>query len=256
MVSDYARDVEQREYLRTVSMGQVPEWGYAPALELIDLIKSPDSGFPCTFAVRGAKTDSLRFGFIDELYDEGNWDTLRDLLSDYLSVYRSISRETSFLVFFNTDSEPDDLEGYFRTFWRMLQYLHDGDEVEWPGDVPRDGDDPLWEFSFGGTPIFVVCATPAHVKRRSRNSPVFLVTFQPRWVFENIGPETSVGRASRVMIRKRLQEFDGGMEMYGEMGDYGDPDSLEWKQYFLPDTNDPGAEISDVARCPFRPGPT
>lgn len=249
MVAEDWRE-DRVEHLRSLTLGDLPEWGRRHAFEMLDLITSPDEGFPCTFAVKGASRDSLRFGFVDELYDRTKWDGLARLLREYLAVYQTIGRETSLLVFFDTKETDDNLEGYFRTFWEILQYLHNDDDAPWPDAIPPSTADPMWEFTFDGTPMFVVCCTPAHVKRRSRESSTFLITFQPQWVFEHIGPQTHAGKAARRVIRKRLVKFDGGMAPAEVMGNYGDPDNLEWKQYFLPDTNDPDPG-SPLQRCPF-----
>jgi uncharacterized protein len=236
------------DHLRRMTLGSLPDWGVKHGLELLDLIELPENGFPCTFAVRAALTEGLRFGFIDELYDRDTRADLRVLLQQYLAEYRSISRTTSLIVFFHT-SEPDDsLSGYFGTFWEILQDLHDGEPIQWPEDVPHDTDHPMWEYVFEGTPMFVVCSTPAHARRRSRHSPIFYITFQPRWVFEHITPDTKAGELARKRIRQRLVVFDYGLEPSAELGYYGDPNNREWLQYFLPDDNEPRAP---AGACPF-----
>jgi len=50
------------------------------------------------------------------------------------------------------------------------------------------------------------------------------------------------------VIRKRLRAFDG-TEPAAALGNYGDADNREWRQYFLPDKNT-DAEL----RCPFHAG--
>ncbi|HEY2203402.1 MAG TPA: YqcI/YcgG family protein [Pseudonocardia sp.] len=170
------------------------------------------------------------------------------MLCSYLDTYQSMSRDTSLVVFWRPRERVLALEEYHQKFWSVLRFLHERDPEHWPEDVPDDPDDPMWEFSFGGTSIFVVCNTPAHTVRHSRNSPGFVITFQPRWVFDGLAPETPRGTAARRVIRKRLRAFDG-MEPSSALGNYGDPDNREWRQYFLPDRNsDP--ELG----CPFRAG--
>ncbi|WP_216899230.1 YqcI/YcgG family protein [Nocardia alni] len=248
MESDSSSSPTESDRLRRVTLGALPEWGVKHGLELLDLIGLPENGFPCTFAVRGARTEGLRFGFIDELYDRDAREGLRVILRQYLAMYQSISRETSLIVFFHTDEPDDSLSGYFGTFWEILQDLHDGDTTGWPAGIPQNIDHPMWEYVFEGTPMFVVCSTPAHVRRRSRHSPIFYITFQPQWVFENIKPDTRAGQLARKSIRKRLVAFDDGLEPSAALGNYGDPDNREWLQYFLPDDNESG---SPTGGCPF-----
>ena len=126
----------------------------------------------------------------------------------------------------------------------MLQGLRHQDPDPWPRSIPIDPDNPEWEFCFQSTPIFVVCTTPAHQKRASRWSPSMAITFQPRGTFAGLESDSAHGIRSRAAIRKRLADYDT-VDAAPELQDYGDPSCREWRQYFLPDTNDsPGV-------CPF-----
>ena len=98
---------------------------------------------------------------------------------------RSYGPNTSLIVF--TRPRPvQTLDAYYRKMWLTLDQLARLDKCPWPAEIPEKIDDPMWEFSFTGEPIFVVCTTPAHVMRQSRRSSAFMLTFQPRWVFEKI----------------------------------------------------------------------
>ena len=227
------------------TIGAVPDWGPACLDDLVGTLLSVESPFPCTFAVAAAKKGSLRFGFVDDLDDQDAWEPLAKIVSSYLDVYRTLSQDTSLVVFFRPDQTVRTIEAYHQKFWAVLQFLHERDPMRWPAAIPADPEHPMWEFSYGGTPIFVVCNTPAHHTRRSRNSPGFVITFQPRWVFQGLDAGTPRGDAARRVIRKRLRAFDD-MEPSDELGNYGDPDNREWRQYFLPDRN------TDAALgCPF-----
>ncbi|WP_166462860.1 YqcI/YcgG family protein [Amycolatopsis acidicola] len=226
-------------------IGDVPEWGRDCLDELVSTLLSRESPFPCTFAVAAAKKNSLRFGFVDDLDDEAAWKPLIRILATYLSEYQQLSRDTSLAVFFPPDKEIRSLEEYNAKFWSVLQYLHDNDPGRWPAELPAHPEHPMWEFAFGDTEIFVVCNTPAHGTRHSRFASGFLITFQPRWVFEGLEPGSARGTAARRVIRKRLRAFDG-MEPSRYLGDYGDEQNREWRQYFLPDTND-----TEMPACPF-----
>ena len=95
----------------------------------------------------------------------------------------------------------------------------------------------MWEFSFAGEPIFVVCSTPAHVMRQSRRASTFMLTFQPRWVFEKILGTEKAASAAFGEVRKRLIPYDGTSPS-PLLGRYGKHDGREYQQYFLPDEND------------------
>lgn len=231
--------------LSRLVIGDFPGWGGKSLGELRDTLLSFTSPFPCTFAVSGLKRGMLRFGFVEDLWDERTWAPLVTILTAYLERYRDIGRETSLVVFFRPDERTRQLSDYRERFWAVLRYLHERDQRPWPADIPREPDDPWWEFSFHGAPVFVVCNTPAHVRRNSRHHGGFLITFQPRWVFEELAEGTPKGDASRRVIRERLRRFDR-MEPSPLLGAYGDPRNREWRQYFLPDTDG-----TEPASCPF-----
>jgi uncharacterized protein len=232
--------------LLNCTLGKLPPWGAPYAEDLLRALLSSREPFPCTFAVAAAKKDSLRFGFIESLHDTEAWWPLMDTLSDYLKTYQEISRDTSLVVFFSPEKEPLTIMEYYQKFWDILQFLHDNDAEAWPASIPCQVDDGWWEFSFGGVPIFAVCSTPAHGRRKSRGGTTFLITFQPRWVFEGLEADTPRGAAVRRVIRERLRAYDD-VEPSPELGAYGDPANREWRQYFLPDDNQ-----ESVPRCPFQ----
>ncbi|GAA2332232.1 YqcI/YcgG family protein [Streptomyces violaceusniger] len=235
------------EHLASQVIGGLPAWGIPYARDLLQTLTSTDAPFPCTFAVSAAKKSGLRFGFIDDEHDQRSWEALPDIIRSYLETYQSISRETSLIVLFRPGQEEDGKVGdYYQKFWDVLQFLHEHDTEAWPAEIPKDTDHSHWEFSFGGTPIFVVCNTPAHTARKSRSNPCFMITFQPRWVFEDLDPDTPRGWSARRVIRNRLRAFDGG-EPSPELGNYGDPENREWRQYFLFDENE-----AKPPACPFR----
>ncbi|MGI8440254.1 MAG: YqcI/YcgG family protein [Thermoleophilaceae bacterium] len=203
------------------------------------------SPFPCTFGAAGMRRGTLRFAFVEGACDERSLLGLRDSLAFYMQTYRTLGRLTSFVAFFRPSAIEQPLRSYEREFWGVLQFLHDHDPREWPQDIPADAEEPRWEFSFWGEPVFVVCNTPAHRRRRSRRSAGMLITFQPRWVFEGLEGDSPRGRAAREVIRRRLTSYDD-VPPHHSLGDYGDPGNREWRQYFLPD-----ADATQPARCPF-----
>ncbi|SNQ46985.1 conserved hypothetical protein [Frankia canadensis] len=241
-----------REQFQDLTLGPMPTWGATCVRDMMRTLRSTAEPFPCVFAVAAANRGGLRFGFVENLDDENTWSALPDILATYLAVYRELSHNTSLVVFFGSGAadsgrpvgRPDDIVGYERRFWSLLQYLHDGDGDPWPSDIPTETDDPGWEFSFRGTPIFVVCNTPAHRRLRSRSSPVFTITFQPRWVFEGLEPYTARGAAARRTIRERLRRMDE-VDSTPLLGSYGDAANREWKQYFLRD------DATVAGSCPF-----
>ncbi len=93
---------------------------------------------------------------------------------------------------------------YHERLWHILQFLHVNDPEPWPADIPTDPDDPTWEFSFGGEPMFPTTRAPFYDERISRYCPWGLeITFQPRALFDGITADTEAGQQARAVIQNR-----------------------------------------------------
>lgn len=200
--------------------------------------------FPCIFGVNGLKKDHVRVAFPDPLDAE----TLAPILRHYLLNARSYGRLTS-LIIFGRPGPVQEMESYRNRFWSLLDSLESLDISPRPQTIPTQLDSPGWEFCFAGEPIFVVCNTPAHVLRQSRRSTSFMITFQPRWVFDGItdSDDPAVLRSLQ-KVRERLQAFDA-IPNFPYLGRYGERENREYSQYFIDDTNDaPACPFSRLAR--------
>ncbi|MEM6823501.1 MAG: YqcI/YcgG family protein [Pseudomonadota bacterium] len=216
-----------------------PSWQRMLFSEFESTLTSKSRPFPCIFGVTGMKSDQLRYVFLDAI----EADVLAPALRSYLSVARDIGRMTS-LVVFARPGPVQGIEAYRARFWSILDELERIDGAPRPAGVSRRLDTPSWEFCFAGEPIFVVCNSPAHVLRQSRRSTSFMITFQPRWVFEGLtdSDDPAVLKSLRT-VRERLASFDA-IETSPHLGTYGDPKTREFRQYFIDDTN-------EVPVCPF-----
>ncbi|PGR70381.1 YqcI/YcgG family protein [Bacillus cereus] len=199
--------------------------------------------FPCVFGTNGFKANQLRFAFFEGLNDD-SLNELSESLDEYVKKARGFGSYTSFVAFFNINKEKS-MNEYESDFWYVLNKLNELDQHEWPEEIPQDTNNPEWEFSFAGEPIFVVCNTPSHQLRQSRYAETFMITFQPRWVFDEIGLLTPKGKKQKELVRKLLNIYDS-IEEYPYLGTYGDLDNKEWLQYFIPDTN-----TVNIKGCPF-----
>lgn len=194
--------------------------------------------FPCVFGVNGFRTNQLRFAFPDPL-DAAH---LAPILEGYLAGARSYGPNTS-LVVFARPGPIASMEAYCTRFWSLLNGLASVDGTPWPEVVPQELDHPHWEFCFAGEPIFVVCNTPAHVLRQSRRATSFMLTFQPRWVFDRILGSKKAAETAFEKVRSRLRSYD----LLGPspvLGRYGEPANREFQQYFIDDTD-------EKPKCPF-----
>jgi len=141
------------------------------------------------------------------------------------------------------------LEDYYHNSWRLLTAVGRRDPRPWPARIPAAPDSPGWSFCFGGVPFFINFKTPYHERRRSRCMHLsYLWLVQAREGFDSIAGDTDRGRKARGLIRQKLASYDG-LPIYPELGHYGHPDNREWKQYFVPETNE-----CITTACPFSPG--
>jgi hypothetical protein len=72
-----------------------------------------------------------------------------------------------------------------------------------------------------------------------------VMLFQPRSVFVDAVTKRAIGTQARAEVRRRLLAWDG-IPHHPDLGVYGDPENREWKQYFLPDDQEPVK-----GECPF-----
>lgn len=220
------------------------KWKVNSFLNFEKKLRNKKDRFPCIFASLGLDRNMLRFGFYEDISNSSIHNLKNDLYK-YLSISKEIGKFTSFVTFFNLNKDLTEYE-YKSIFWDVLTSLRNMDDYNWPKNIPMDVNSPYWEFCFGQEPIFVVCNTPAHRKRKSRFEETFMITFQPRWVFDAIELGSSKGEAAKKSVRKLLSIYDSEPQ-YPFLGSYGDENNLEWKQYFIPDSN------KDLpVNCPFK----
>jgi len=231
-----------RLYLRKSEVGSsfaVSTWQRVLFAEFEAQMSSEARPFPCVFGVAGYRQDQLRYLFLDPFDVE----TLGEQLALFVSECRSHGPNTSLLVF-SRPRPVQTIDAYYRKLWLTLDQLAALDKSPWPAEIPEQIDHPMWEFSFAGEPMFVVCSTPAHVLRQSRRSSAFMLTFQPRWVFEKILGTDKAAEAAFAEVRKRLLPYDGTSPS-PLLGRYGNHDGREHQQYFLFDDNEVATQ------CPF-----
>lgn len=228
-------------------VGELPDWQQDAFRKFGHMIADEDRMYPCIPGRQGFLTDSLRFGFAADPRSDQAIEEAAQLLQQYGECSRDTGRFTSLVLFFET---PEDMvadftvEDYEQVFWSVLSRVSAKDPVPWPAHIPQDPSHHAWEFCYSGHPYFAFCGTPAHQVRRSRRTPYFLITFQPRWVFEEINDLTAFGRNMKNLIRQKLVEYDG-VPAHPSLKWYGQADNLEWEQYFLRD------DESIALKCPF-----
>lgn len=205
---------------------------------------SSDRPFPCIFGVDAVRRRTLRYSFVAR--GDGLAQRLAPALKEFAGVCHELGRRTSLVVFFE-DFGVENIDESQERFWQLLGELTCYDDSGWPDGIATDTEDPQWEFSIFGVPFFVVANTPFHGQRSSRFFEYMAVTFQPRFVFDDIAESTPAGKNARRIIRGRLGEYDS-VPPHRSLGSFGSDDNREWTQYFLPDDE---STVPRQARCPI-----
>ncbi|WP_235997998.1 YqcI/YcgG family protein [Nocardiopsis coralli] len=187
----------------------------------------------------------MRYAFVP--VGDGRVEALAEALRLYTDTAESLGRRTSLVCFFEHDPRLSGLDACEEHFWELLRGLREQDRAPWPEGISTDTEAPDWEFVFNSMPMFVVANTPFHYRRRSRFFEYFAVTFQPRFVFDDLAAGTRTGDNARKIIRKRLAEYDS-VAQTPLLGNFGEHGNKEWHQYFLDEENEvPHPE----AQCPL-----
>ncbi len=217
-----------------------PAWLDASYATLREQVMHPE--YPCFFGTMAEKRGEMFYGFVNgkDIHNlPATMQTFAELA--LLPQYR----KNNIAVFFEPDPQPLTHDTYHNLFWDALQSLHNVDPDPTAADQPEPSHED-WEFSFAGVQMFVVCACPSFSARHSRNlGPGMVLLFQPRSVFVDTITNKVIGREARNQVRKRLETWDD-VSAHPDLGFYGDPGNLEWKQYFLSDEN-----VRAADRCPF-----
>lgn len=226
---------------------EMEQWQREAFHHFSNMLCDEENPYPCVPGMQGFQANSLRFGFVHDPREKKAASQLATLLKEYGEISRDTGRYASLVVFFDSKKlieRKTEMDEYQQLFWSMLSRVHQYDEKPWPDNIPKDPHHHEWEFCFDSEPYFSFCATPAHVVRKSRSFPCFMLAFQPRWVFKEINDSTTFGKKLKKLIRKRLVQYDG-VEAHPSLKWYGQQDNHEWKQYFLSDDD------TTPSKCPF-----
>ncbi|MBC6972554.1 YqcI/YcgG family protein [Bacillus sp. Xin] len=202
-----------------------------------------DLTFPCYFGLTALKKNELRYSFLSH----DDWSHLPQTMLSFLQLMneRPVVRR-GFFLFVEPEHEECSLEHYRAYFWKVLQYLHEEDNQLWPKQIPENPNHHLWEFSFGGEPMFAFGNAPAYKQRKTRHlGNSLIIGFQPRIIFDGLEGDRPKGSYSRQMVRERVEKWDQ-LPKHPNISHYGDPNHREWKQYFIGDDVEP-----IEGKCPF-----
>lgn len=231
------RLMDQGTLAAWVDSGEAPGWvedhwrTFSGAL----LGERTEAPFPCFFGAESVRDGEPLYTVVPSTTDADALLDLGRVLLEYLETWPDHADRASLVAFFRPPDRELPEAKYHEALWHILQFLHVHDPAPWPESIPTDPDDPRWEFSFGGEPMFPTCRAPFYDERRSRYCPVGLeITFQPRALFEGLGvtADTEAGQRARDIIQNRLEEYDG-VPPHADLGDWGVEGDREWVQYMF-----------------------
>ncbi len=201
-------------------------------------LRAPE--YPCFFGQSGEARGEMLYTFVAH----GRLNEFVANMREFVSLMGAPPHERSSLVaFLEPDPSMTDHVSFVARFWEVLQFLHEHDRNP---ATERTPDHPLWEFAFEGCEMFVVGASPTYQRRRSRNlGPGVVLVFQPRSLFIDPATLQPIAASVRHRIHKRTLAYDG-MSIHPDIGFYGNLGNREWKQYAIPDDNQPETGV-----CPF-----
>ena len=194
-----------------------------------------ENPFPCIPATQGYSLHHLLYGFVGDPRKSSSIQELASFLTEFTQASKELGKYTSLIIFFETPMEwirSYKVEPFEQLFWNLLNGHID--PFDWPSHIPKDPHHPLWEFCFHNEPYFMYCATPSHMKRKSRHFPYFMLAITPRRVLEEFNASPRLAHKIRSKIRKRLENYDS-VPAHPNLNCYGRDDNYEWKQYFLHD---------------------
>ena len=231
-----------------LAAGGLSVWAERCFRELIAKVDADD--FPCTFGTVALRRGDVLFSFIESADFAHQAELVASGLQDFTARVQALgvvqASMLPYAVFLLPPEGAGSLEDFFQIGWQLLARVHRLDGDLWPTRIPSDPDDPGWSFCFGGVPLFVNFKTPLHRARRSRRMDnAFLLLFQARDGFDVVAGDSPQGRRARAIIRSKLAEYDE-VPIWPALGYHGRPENRDWKEYFVPDSND---EIA--TRCPF-----
>ena len=227
--------LDQETLAARVDDGDVPRWVRRHFETFTDALLGERNGteFPCHFGAQSVRDGEPLYTAVPSTTDPDALLAFRDTLLEYLDTYPDAPGRASLVTFFKPPAREFTEADYHETLWHLLQFLHVHDPEPWPAEIPTDPDDPRWEFSFGGEPMFPTCRAPFYDDRKSRYCPVGLeITFQPRALFAGITHDTEAGERAREQIQGRLEEYDGVCP-HADLGDWGVEGDREWPQYLF-----------------------
>ncbi|SHN31828.1 YqcI/YcgG family protein [Gracilibacillus kekensis] len=239
MIAEDGSHLLTKELLENTT--HLPAWLYNEYQTFEKIVTNPT--FPCFFGMTGQRKGELRYAYISH----ADWSTLPKAVEQFLKLFNSPeAKRHGLFIFVEPENEEKSIEYYRSYFWNVLQYLHANDSVPWPHGAPKDPEHYLWDFHFGGEPIFAFGNAPAYKQRKTRNlGNSLIIGFQPRKIFKGLEGTEKGGIMSREKVRARVEKWDN-LPKHPDISHFGDPTHNEWKQFFI------GDDIQPIkGSCPF-----
>lgn len=225
----------------SAAAAQLPSWVLDAHQQLTEVLFNEAQPFPCFFAPEAERRGELAYTWLSvEELDEPT--RLHEALAEFLETEAFRSNRAGLAVFCQLGPQrcPE------ASFWSLVRHLIEHDPHGWPEGKCADPDNSDWGFHYRGTELFINAHSARHRRRRSRNAVVDLMLVVQR--SSNFRDLIGMHQPSRVQlqIRKKLGEYDA-LPLHQSLEiPAGDPRCRAWKQFWVPDDNEP-----DHRRCPL-----
>lgn len=193
---------------------------------------------PCIMANAVFQLDKYQLKIYDDITSDAVVDPILQDVETYLEAYDFESNDFETLILcFKENNFKTELQ-FEKALWKLLQKLHDKDDVEWDKAVSSDKTNPNFSFSIKGKAFYVIGMHP-NSSRMARRAPYCTLILNLHWQFEKLR-EMGTYQTVKKRIRSRDKKLQGTINPV--LRDFG-KDS-EAKQYS-------GRFVDEQWKCPF-----
>jgi FPC/CPF motif-containing protein YcgG len=213
-------------------------WFYDAHRALVAAVS--DRTFPCHFGTEALLRGGLFFTSVSSTRTS-ELTKLAEVIDQFATASAGLPMRSALIAFVDTRGSEQLAEDE-ATFWRVLRYLyHESNSAD--NDDPST---PQWSFPFRTHRLFFNGHSPHYHRRRSRSATdtvhIVIQTVQ------NLGLLTGQSRqavAAANEIRAKVDRYDA-IPRSPQLAHHGTPDNLDWRQFWLLDSNRP-----DTRTCPL-----
>lgn len=223
-----------------------PEWFEGAYRGLRKIILGTSPLFPCYFASIAERHGSCTYSFLKR-GEELDPNVLYKIIEDFLLVAKDLRPFPVLALFVQTEGITKSLEEDEILFWEIINNINKT-RTDSRSAAEANPSSPHWLLKYKDIPIFVTGHSPYYKNRLSRFADQCLtLVIQEKKNLKRISEDPNRIREVMGQIREFVDEYDT-IPRCPLLGFYGNENVFDWKQFWLPDSND----IEDTP-CRVRP---